>query len=335
MRTALVAGGVGLLGLAWATRAEPSAMRTAAATFLATLEENELEAARFPLHAAERREWSYLPGERKGIALRELDADERKALRGLLRTTLSAAGERRLDEIVALEHLLRERESTPDKVATWRDAGAYSVAVFGDVGGVDPWSWRLEGHHVVLHFTELGNALAITPHFLGSNPARSERDGKVVEPLAEEQALARKLVQSLTGSLRDRAVLDQPVPQDVLLTPGKIERFDDDEGISLAELDEAQAKLADALIESYVGRFDGPAFEWAREQFSNRGTVRFLWLGSTEPGKPHYYRLHSAGRSIEYVNIQNDTNHVHTLWREFGADFGDEAVRNFEGLTEK
>ncbi|MCY3003987.1 MAG: DUF3500 domain-containing protein [Planctomycetota bacterium] len=335
MRTALIAGSVGLLGLAWATREEPSAMRTAAAAFLATLEENELGAARFPLHATERREWNYLPGERKGIALRELDAEELKALRALLRTTLSAAGERRLDEIVALEHVLRTKESTPEQVATWRDAGAYAVAIFGDVGGVDPWSWRLEGHHVVLHFTELGGALAITPQFLGTNPARSERDGKVVEPLAEEQALARKLAQSLTGSLRDRAIVDAPVPQDVLRKPGETVNFDLGEGIALRELDEAGRKLADALLDAYVGRFDGAALASAQAKLADRGALRFLWIGSTEPGKPHYYRIHCRERSIEYVNIQNDANHVHTLWRELDGDFGGEAVRAFEGLKGK
>ncbi len=326
MRTVLIAGSVGLLGLAWATREEPSAMRAAATAFVATLEENELGAARFPLHAAERREWNYLPGERKGLALRELDAEELKALRALLRTTLSAAGERRLDEIVALEHVLRARESTPDKVATWRDAGAYSVAIFGDVGGVDPWSWRLEGHHVVLNFTEVGRALAITPQFLGSNPARSERDGKVVEPLAEEQALARQLAQSLTGSLRSRGVSHAPVPQDVLQKPGETVTFDPGEGVALGELDEAGRKLADALLDTYVGRLDGAALESARERLADRDKLRFLWIGSTEAGRPHYYRFHSRTLSLEYQNSQNDANHVHTLWRELDRDFGGENV---------
>lgn len=299
-------------------------MRSAAAAFLATLDENELDVARFPFHAAERREWTYLPGERKGVALRSLDAEELKALRGLLRTTLSAAGERSLDEIIALEHVLRARESTPEEPATWRDAGAYSVAVFGDVGGVDPWSWRLEGHHIVLHFTEVGNTLAITPHFLGTNPARSESGGKVIEPLADEQALARKLAQSLTGSLRDRAVIDAPVPQDVLRTPGENVVFDPGEGLALAELDEAGRKLADALLESYVGRFEGPALASARERTADRGALRFLWIGSTDAGRPHYYRIHSPTLSIEYQNGQNDANHVHTLWRELERDFGGE-----------
>ena len=177
----------------------------------------------------------------------------------------------------------------------------------------------------MLNFTEIGGALAISPHFLGSNPGRSELDGKVVEPLADEQRLARSLAQSLAGSQRARAVLDQPVPQDVLWGPGQTRLFKED-GISLAELDEAGTQLADALIECYVGRFEGPAFEWAREHFANRKETHFLWIGSTEPGKPHYYRLVSRSRVIEYVNVQNDANHVHTLWRELTADFGGEFV---------
>lgn len=322
MRSILLAACAALGALAWANQEGPSAMRAAARSFHAVLDEARLARGVFPLHAAERRDWHYVPRERKGLALRDLEPNQRKLLRALLRTTLSAAGERKLDEIIALEDLLRELESTPNKAANWRDPEAYTVALFGDVTGPDPWSWRFEGHHVVLHFTEVGRELSITPHFLGTNPARSERGGKVVEPLADEQRLARELAQLLEGNVRSRAVLAAPVPGDVLLTPGVNTRFDPLDGVALSELPASARALADELIAVYAGRFEGAALERARANVSAADALRFVWIGATAPGQPHYYRLHGPRFAIEYQNSQNDARHVHTLWREYEGDFG-------------
>ncbi len=297
-------------------------MRTAAQAFVAALDNEDRARALFPFHSPERLDWHYVPRERAGVPLRSLDERELRALRTLLRTVLSAEGERALDEIVALEDVLHERESTPDRPATWRDAGAYSVAVFGDLASPDPWAWRFEGHHVVLHLTEIDGELAFTPQFFGTNPARHERDGRVVEPLAREQALGRELALALEGSLAERARVDAPAPGDVLLGPGRDERFAADEGVALAELPEGARSLVAQLLATYVGRFEGPARARAAELVADPAAIRFLWVGSTRPGAAHYYRLHSPRFSLEYQNSQNDANHVHTLWRERAGDFG-------------
>ena len=50
--------------------------------------------------------------------------------------------------------------------------------------------------------------------------------------------------------------------------------------------------------------------------------LTFAWLGGTEPGEHHYYRIQSDTFVIEFVNSRNDANHVHAVWREFDGDFG-------------
>jgi hypothetical protein len=50
--------------------------------------------------------------------------------------------------------------------------------------------------------------------------------------------------------------------------------------------------------------------------------VHFAWAGSTEPGGPHYWRLHGPRLLIEYDCVQDGANHVHTVWRDPIADFG-------------
>lgn len=322
IRTLLLTACSTLGAAAWFVQPEPTPMRAAAQALVAALDDDDRARAAFPFHSAQRLDWHYVPRERAGVPLRSLDERERRALRALLRTVLSADGERTVDEIIALEHVLRERESTPERPATWRDAEAYSFAIFGDPAAPDPWGWRFEGHHVVLQFSEVEGELTFTPHFLGTNPARYERGGRVVEPLAREQALGRELAAALEGTLAQRARIDGPVPGDVVRGPGRHERFDGTEGVALAELPEALRGHVADLLGVYVGRFEGSARARAEELVSDLSALRLLWLGSSEPGRPHYYRLHSPRFTLEFQNSQNDVNHVHTLWREHAGDFG-------------
>ena len=39
-------------------------------------------------------------------------------------------------------------------------------------------------------------------------------------------------------------------------------------------------------------------------------------------GQPHYYRLHGPTFFVEYDNIQDMANHIHSVWRDVEHDFG-------------
>ena len=55
--------------------------------------------------------------------------------------------------------------------------------------------------------------------------------------------------------------------------------------------------------------------------------IRFGWAGETEAGEPHYYRIQGPTFLIEYDNVQNKANHVHTIWRDFTGDFGRDLLK--------
>ena len=58
-----------------------------------------------------------------------------------------------------------------------RDPVDYQFSIFGTPGAKDAWGWRVEGHHLSLHFTIAGGAtVATSPTFTGANPAEV-RDG--------------------------------------------------------------------------------------------------------------------------------------------------------------
>jgi Protein of unknown function (DUF3500) len=50
------------------------------------------------------------------------------------------------------------------------------------------------------------------------------------------------------------------------------------------------------------------------------------WKGGLEPGMPHYYRIQGPSFLIEFDNTQNEANHIHTLWRDFHGDWGEDLL---------
>jgi Protein of unknown function (DUF3500) len=55
--------------------------------------------------------------------------------------------------------------------------------------------------------------------------------------------------------------------------------------------------------------------------------VAFAWAGRLERGQKHYYRVQGPTFLIENDNTQDDGNHVHSVWRDFNGDFGEDLLR--------
>jgi hypothetical protein len=49
-------------------------------------------------------------------------------------------------------------------------------------------------------------------------------------------------------------------------------------------------------------------------------------MGSSEFGEPHYFRLQGGDFVFEFDNVQNNGNHVHSVWRDMGSDFGTDVL---------
>ena len=57
------------------------------------------------------------------------------------------------------------------------------------------------------------------------------------------------------------------------------------------------------------------------------GDIHFAWAGATVLGKGHYYRVQGKSFLIEFDNTQNNANHIHSIWRDFDADFGRDLIK--------
>ena len=300
-------------------------MAEAARTFRASLDASQRERASFPVDAKTRKDWHYVPRERAGLSLGALDEAQKKTLHSLLEAALSEEGVGKVDGVILLEAVLREIEHSPI-----RDPAHYTVSLFGDPEGTEPWGWRLEGHHLSLNFLESGGRVAVTPWFLGANPERVASGPHAgLRPLAGEEDLARKLARSLDAAQRKEGVHESEVPRDVILSPGRAASFLDPPGIAGSKLGEEQRALLARIAGLYPGGIDasisGDAIDRVRK--TPAAELHFLWIGGLEPGEPHYWRVQGIRFAIELDNVQGGAGHVHTLWRDLDDDFGEDLLK--------
>jgi hypothetical protein len=82
--------------------------------FLDSLSPELRQAALFPFGSNERRNWHYIPRERRGVPLKGMDEAQRHAAKAVLRAVLSERGYSRVEDIMWLENVLVEIENDPE-----------------------------------------------------------------------------------------------------------------------------------------------------------------------------------------------------------------------------
>jgi hypothetical protein len=315
------------------TAATAERMRAAAERLLSSMPERERAKAARPFEDKDRLDWHYTPRSRNGVSFKDLDAAGREAVHALLKQALSAAGHAKVVNIIELETVLKELET----FGLMRDPERYHFIVYGTPQRSAAWGWRFEGHHLSLNFTLAGaKAVADAPSFFGANPAlvpKGPRKG--LRALAEEEDEARKLLGALNPSQRKAAVFEPQTYGEIVT--GNAEKVDPMKpaGLPAAQMDEAQRAQLVKVIEVYARNFE-PALAAARMARVREGGIEkisFGWAGSTERGKPHYYRIQGPLFLIEYDSSQNGGNHIHTVWRDFNGDFGRDLLREHYQAT--
>ena len=314
--------------LAQPSDAARAAMATAAAAFLATLPPDAQRRALIGFAEKERLNWHYVPRGREGLPFKDMPAPARAAAHELMKASLSGVGYGKAVSVIRLEEVLRRLETFG---ALLRDPENYAVTVFGAPGAAAPWGWRLEGHHLSLNFTLVpGKPIAMTPAFLGANPAEVPAGPhKGLRALAAEQDLARTLARSVEPGLRPRLLIGAQSLGDIVSGPGRAPSLAAAAGLPLADMTGDQRALALRLVEEYARNMRAELAEAELRRLREAGveSLHFAWAGSFESGKAHYYRLHGPTLLIEYDNTQNDANHVHSVWHDPRNDFGQDLLR--------
>ena len=303
----------------------------AATAFLAALRPDQQAKTQHPFDdETVRKDWHYIPRDRAGLPLKEMEAHQREKAFNLVDTGLGEAARLKARTIISLEPILAQIEGTVRRFP--RDPELYHMVIFGTPGGADPWSWRFEGHHISLNYTVVnGCMVAPTPTFFGANPAQvrhGEREG--LRALEEEEDLGRDLLASLDGDQKRVAIIQADAPSDILTrnTP----QVGDDvtpEGLSGKDMTPGQRETMQALVNVYINRLPGELAETEHGKLKAADPlgIHFAWAGAEERNKGHYYRVQGPTFLAEYDNTQNDANHIHSVWRDLTNDFGEDVLR--------
>ena len=333
----------GVAGSMIAAERSSSTMAAAATRFLTSLTPEQRQKATFAFtNAEERTHWHFVPTStfpRNGLLIKEMSQPQRALAHDLVKAGLSQRGYLTAASIMDLETVLGALEAEQRAAATQppraapivRDPEGYFFSVFGTPSPRDPWGWRVEGHHISLHFTIVnGTLVAGSPAFFGSNPAEVRGGAKKgLRILGAEEDAARALLASLDAAQRAKALYDATAPAD-MLTMAKVDITPlSPSGITVDALNSSQRALLMKLIDVYTGLMadDIAADRMARIKKAGLEKIGFAWAGDTERGQKHYYRIQGPTFLVEYDNTQNDGNHVHSVWRDFDGDFGRDLLR--------
>jgi hypothetical protein len=333
-------------------------MQSAAAAFVNSLTTDQKTRAAMGFDDRRRTEWHFVPRERKGLAVRDMnDAQKRLAL--ALVDTIGPIGSKKVRAIMLLDDLLRALE--PEKIKleghqgeiyeVERGSGYYSFVVYGTPAAKGTWGWSAEGHHVSVNITVVDGRISSTPFFLGSDPAEV-KDGpqKGLRVLAAEEDAARELVLSLDEPQRKIAVVSPTTHGDIVtFNQRKADPLYAPQvgvwslGLPVSKMTAGQKTLLRRLVDTHLSNMpEEVAAERARRLYaSDFDRIFFAWTGSLKRAERYYYRVQGPTFLIEHDQSQpvsgsvadKTPNHIHDVWRDFDGDFGEDLLRQHYNST--
>jgi TonB family protein len=304
-------------------------MAEAANKFLASLTPEQKAKASFEFGDGQRFDWHFVPRDRKGVPLKDLDEKQRGLAMEFMKSGLGASGYQKATTIISLEPVLAQLEGPSRR---WpRDPELYYFSIFGTPSAKAPWGWRVEGHHISLQFTVVkGEMVSTTPLFFGANPAEvREGERKGLRALAGEEDRGRELILALDEKQRAVAIFDKTAPGDIITMNKRKADPLKPEGVAAGQLNKQQKALLEKLLNEYLSRMpqDIADERWKKLRAAGFDKIYFAWAGGVNKGDPHYYRIQGPTFLVEYDDTQNNANHIHSVWRDFNGDFGDDLLR--------
>jgi uncharacterized protein DUF3500 len=308
----------------------------AAQKLLSALDEAGRTKVQFPIESDQRTRWSNLPTgafTRQGLRLGDLTPAQRTAAMALIEAAFSAAGYRKVTEIMRADDAFRESRGGPrggppaggpgrggrGPVAFGSDE--YYLAFVGTPSTTAPWIMQFGGHHLAINMTFTGARATLAPSHTGAQPATFTIEGRTIRPLGQESDRAFALMASLNPDQQKQAMLPYAVT-DLVLGPGQDGRTIQPEGLRASALSASQQTTLMEIVREWAGiahdSFARPRLDEIR---SNLPQTYFAWSGPTTPGSAAYFRIQGPTLVIEYAP-QRDVDHIHTIYRDPTNDYG-------------
>ncbi|TWU12726.1 hypothetical protein CA54_15510 [Symmachiella macrocystis] len=301
-------------------------MIVAAAKFENSLNAKQRSKAEFQFDDEERLNWHFIPRERKGLPLKDLEGEALKAAHNLIQSGLSDAGYTQALDVMSLEEVvyLLEQGDRQERRER-RDPDKYYLSLFGKPSPQGKWGWRLEGHHLSLNFVvQDGQVVSSTPEFFGANPGYiSAGPGREIRVLAAEEDFARQIVNISTPQQLKTIWISEKADRDIRGAGESQPVVTDPIGLAYRDMSDEQQKLLSALLSEYLRNMPQDISQQRHAELKAAGLddITLAWWGGRERNEPHAYRLQGPTFIVEYNNTQNSANHIHSIWRSLSGDF--------------
>ncbi len=271
--------------------------------------------------------WSNFPVSdvpRPGLPIGKLTAPQRQAALHLLQVLLSLQGYQKVLDIMGSDQVLSEGGTNYASGTAY-----YTIGIFGNPSTTTPWMVQFGGHHLGLNVVIAGQHGVLTPTLTGAQPAVYTKEGKTVRVLAQENDQAFDLLNALTKSQRQQAILNYQIG-DLVLGPGQAGKTIVPEGLKASALNAQQRTMLLDLIGQWASILND-AYVTARMEEIKAGLdeTYFAWSGPTthETGRngAAYYRIQGPKVFIEFSpqGVGGDlTMHIHTVYRDPTNDHG-------------
>lgn len=311
--------------------------------FVDQLSPDQKKMAFYEFSSEEREKWTNLPvgmAPRPGINIGRLTNDQRKSLHRILYAAFSSQGYLKTTSILSLDNLLNSyydsllatnkiQKPQYDRMMNfnWSHKNFY-LSLFGTIGTKEPWGLKFTGHHLSINLTFVNNVFSVTPFFIGTDPAEfplSEYAGLRV--LGKEEDYGLLLINMLNESQKKTATSEKNAPGDIFTSPESKLRLLDYWGIKASEFTPEQKNMLTNIIREYVYNLERDKADMEYDKILKAGVenIYFGWMGSYEEKKRHYFVVNGPTFLIEFDN--NNGNHIHTIWRTKGNDFGEDVLK--------
>jgi hypothetical protein len=150
-----------------------AAVVEAARSLLATLTAEQRKAVCFAIGDEAWRKWSNIHPwlMRHGVCLADLRHDQREAVLGLMRESMSASGYRSAHDVMKLNEHALEITGKQEEYGEW----LYWISIFGTPSPGEPWGWQIDGHHLALCWRPVGDDTHLHGFRAGAGAVRGLR----------------------------------------------------------------------------------------------------------------------------------------------------------------
>jgi Protein of unknown function (DUF3500) len=98
-------------------------------------------------------------------------------------------------------------------------------------------------------------------------------------------------------------------------------------GLSASKMNARQFDALMTLVEEYARNVPDELANRRIAQINKSGrNIYFAWAGGINPSNPRYYRVQTPS-FLEFDDTQDSANHIHSVWRDFSGDFGQDLLQ--------